>query len=176
LRAFRWVELVSLDAAGRPAGNVRRVSSETGRASSFELVSSGTADVIVVVQDEASHGDGAGARVVRHIVEGERVTSSELLGGGVGHALVDLFTPPPASGGGDAGGGRWMSFTDTQERARLLPLGANMVATGEPSSEPALEGARVVATATDGSVFAVGPSGSPDAAPRGWSLRRYVCR
>jgi hypothetical protein len=134
-----------------------------------------------MVQDEGAHVEGAGERVVRYAVDGDRVESGELLDGGVGHALVDLLAPQL----GDASSPRWLAFSDPQERAHLVPLGPALRLAGLAVAEPALDGARVVASLAPDVVYAVGPSasspapGAPGARPSatsGVELRRLVCR
>ena len=177
-RAYRWIELVALDAKGEATSPVRRVTSEKGRVASFDLAAGaadggGDARLVVVVQDEAAISEGAGERILRYTVDGQkdRVEAGELLDGGVGHALADLL-PLPSLAASDAGAPRWLSFTDTQEHAHLVPLGAALGLAGVPTLEPSLDGARIVASGPPGDVvYAVGP-----AAAAGAELRRLVCR
>jgi len=175
-RAYRWVELVALDAKGEATSAVRRVTPEKGRVASFDLATAppdggaGEPKLVVVVQDEAAVTEGAGERIVRYAVDGQkdRIESAELLDGGVGHALADLL-PLAAS---DPRATRWLSFTDTQEHAHLVPLGGSLGLAGAPTLEPSLDGARIVASGPPGDVvYAVGPG-----APAGVELRRLVCR
>lgn len=162
-RAYRWVEVVPLDASGEPAGPLRRVGSEKGRAVSFELARSG-ADLVVLVQDEAAPSEGAGARVVRHLVpQGGKVEAADVVDGGVGHAISEVA---PA-----AGASPWLAWNDVAERAHLTPLGPGAVATAPATLEPALDRARVVAAGKDGTLYAVVV---PDGAPA--ELRRFTCR
>jgi hypothetical protein len=177
-RAYRWVELVALDAKGEATSAVRRVTPEKGRVASFDLAAGapesgggGDPKLVVVVQDEAAVSEGAGERIVRYALDGQkdRIESGELLDGGVGHALADLL---PLAADGRGGGQHWLSFTDTQEHAHLVLLGASFGIAGAPTLEPALDGARIVASGPPGDiVYAVGP-----AAGAGVELRRLVCR
>lgn len=175
-RAYRWVELVALDAKGEATSPVRRITPDKGRVASFDLATSpaegggGEPKLVVVVQDEAAVTEGAGERIVRYAIDGQkdRVESAELLDGGVGHALADLLPLAAA----DPRAMRWLSFTDTQEHAHLVPLGSALGLAGAPTLEPSLDGARIVASGPAGEiVYAVGP-----AAPAGVELRRLVCR
>ncbi|MDF2694478.1 MAG: hypothetical protein K0S65_2861 [Labilithrix sp.] len=171
-RAFRWVEVVALAANGDAAGPVRRVSPEKGRAASFELARSGS-ELVVMVQDEAAPSEGAGARIVRYTV-GEKIESSDVVDGGVGTTLAELV--PAAS---PADGARWLAWTDTSERAHMTPLAGGLVAAGRPTTEPSLDGARVLAAASPDGIYAlVGASPSEPAAGRAAmhpELRRFVC-
>ena len=181
-RSYRWVELVALDAKGEPTSPVRRITPEKGRVASFDLVpaapeaGSAEARLVLVVQDEAAHVEGAGERVVRYVVDGQggRVESGDLLDGGVGHALVDVLT---AGDGPQAHVPRWLAFSDLQEHSHLVPLVASLALGGGPTAEPSLDGARVVAAGPSADViYAVGAAGAADAAGGRVELRRLVCR
>lgn len=181
-RAFRWVEVVPLSARGEPAGPVRRASSDKGRVASFELARRGS-DLVVLVQDEDAPSEGAGARIVAHVVA-ERAETIEIVDGGVDQALADLV--PIGSSPDEA---RWLAWTDTADHAHLLPLGAGLAAAGRATLEPALDGARVLAAAPPDALYAlVGPSQPgageaatnaerPSAASPGRlpELRRFAC-
>lgn len=173
-RAFRWVEAVALDARGEPAGPVRRVSPTSGRAAAFELSVRG-ADLVVIVQDEAAASEGGGSRIVRYVVSNE-VESADLVDGGVGETAE--LVPAPARGEAT----RWLAWSDGAERMRLMPLGPELIATGRTSFEPALDGARVVASSPPDVVYAlVGagprPEGSGESASQPHpELRRFTCK
>jgi hypothetical protein len=175
-RTFRWVEATMLDESGAPVGPVRRVSSPSGRAASFELARSG-ADLVVMVQDEAAPSEGAGGRIVRHVVRAaiDQIEEGGLVDGGVGTALADLV---PAAQQADAS--RWLAWTDTFERAHMTPLGQALVASGRSTSEPSLDGARVLAAAGPDGIFAlVGAAPAPDDdahAQHRPELRRLTCK
>ena len=170
-RSYRWVELVSLDAKGEPTSAVRRVSPEKGRAASFELARFGggtDGQLVVLVQDEAAHAEGAGERIVRYAIDGEKTDSADLLDGGVGHALADLLPP--------SGANRWLAFTDTQEHAHLILLGPALRISGANTMEPALDGTRVLGTSPPDALYAIGPAGAGDSATGRVELRRLICR
>ena len=173
-RAYRWVELVALDAKGEATSPVRRVSPEKGRVASFDLATmpaaNGDAQLVVVVQDEAAHAEGAGERIVRYAIEGEKLDGADLLDGGVGHALAELL---PASA--DAAAPRWLAFSDLQEHAHLAPLGPSLRLSAGPTLEPSLDNTRIV-TSTADVVFAVGPASGSDASGGRLELRRLICR
>jgi hypothetical protein len=179
-RAYRWVEVVPLDARGEPTGPVRRVSSEKGRAASFELSSSSSngSDLVVVVQDEAAPSEGAGARIVRYRVA-EKVESADVVDRGVGNVFAELV-PSVAQSDGP----RWLAWSDTSERAHMTPLGPGLVPAGPTSSEPSLDGARVLAASPpDGIYVLVGAGGdhvangeSSNTARPHPELRRFVCK
>lgn len=162
-RQFRWVEVIPLTATGEPAGPVRRASSEKGRAVAFELARSGD-DLVVVIQDEIAASEGGGARIVgRRLKAGsDKPEPFDVVKDGVGHALSDVVP----SANGDAA--HWIAWSDTSEHDHLTPLGASF-APGHATTEPALEGTRVLASAAD-AVFAL--AGVEKAQPE---LLRYLC-
>ncbi|MBS2017166.1 MAG: hypothetical protein JST00_30050 [Deltaproteobacteria bacterium] len=182
-RAFRWVEIVALDAKGEATSPVKRVSPERGRVVSFELARSGNeTDLVVLVQDEAARAEGGGERLVRYGVEGEKaekIEGSELVDAGVGQALAELVPAPSA-----APPSRWLSFADVQERTHLLPLAPAVRAAGAATAEPGLDGARVLASGAGDILFAVGPAngevgGRAGAAAKAGDrveLRRLSCK
>ncbi|MBX3188469.1 MAG: hypothetical protein KF819_15745 [Labilithrix sp.] len=171
-RAFRWVEIVALDGKGAVVSPVRRVSPQAGRVASFDLVSTPGAELVVVVQDEAAHAEGAGERIVRYVVaeKGEAIEGVELVDAGVGQALADLVVPA-----GSEAGARWLAWTDIQERAHLAPLGPGLVASAAATTEPSLDGSRVLAAIGADTFFVVTGAGAADAAGQ-IALRRLVCR
>lgn len=176
-RAYRWVEIVALDAKGEAVSPVRRVSPEKGRVASFELASAAGAagadgKLVVFVQDEAARVEGAGERLLRYRIEGEKVEAGELVDAGVGHSLADIV---PVWSGDTAASPtpRWLAFTDVQERAHLVPFGPGLDTQGIVTVEPSIEGARVVAAAGADALYAVAAAA---AGGRGSELRRLVCR
>jgi hypothetical protein len=180
-RAYRWVELVALDAKGEPTSAVRRVTPEKGRVASFDLAATAVEAgaeprLVVLVQDEAAHADGAGERIVRYFFDGQKdhVESGELLDGGVGHSLAELLGAP---GDPHAHAPRWLAFSDTQEHAHLVPLGPSLALAGKATIEPSLDGARIVGSGpAPDVVYAVGSAGAADAAGGRLELRRLICR
>jgi len=178
-RAYRWVELVALDAKGEAASPVRRVSPEKGRVASFDLASvaagaggGAEARLVVFVQDEAARVEGGGERLLRYRVDGDKIEAGELVDAGVSHSLAEIVpvwagepSPSPAP--------RWLAFADVQERARLVPFGPGLDPAGSATVEPSIDGARVVAASGPDVVYAAAPAA---AGSRGSELRRLVCR
>lgn len=183
-RAYRWVEVLPLDAHGEPAGPVRRVSSEKGRATSFELARSGD-ELLVMIQDEAARAEGGGARMVRHHVGAAGVDASDLVDGGVGHSLAEVVPTAGGKAGArielDGGAARWLAWSDVAERAHLTPLGASLLPNAPASAEPTLDGMRVLASVREaaGDVLVVLSGPAPEKShenDRGRpELRRFVC-
>lgn len=170
-RAFRWIEAVALSAQGEPEGPVRRVSSDTGRAASFELATSGS-DLIVFVQDEAASAEGAGARILQYVLGGAS-EPIEVVEGGIDEGLA-AFVPI----GGSPEGARWIAWTDTTERTRLLPVGPGLDGAGGATPEPALDGARVLAAAPPDAVYALtgaAPTSEEATAKSDPAVQRFAC-
>jgi hypothetical protein len=169
-RQFRWVEVMALDAKGESAGPVRRVGSEKGRAVAFELARSG-ADLVVMVQDEIAASDGT--RILRHkLDEAGKPETNDIVKDGVGHALADLV--PSASTTDSA---HWLAWSDTNEHTHLTQLGPGLVPQGKPSSEPTLEGARVLASSGDAlyALSGLDPGATRGSPPGNLELLRFVC-
>ena len=157
-RAFRWIEIVALDAKANMVGPVKRLTPEKGRVVAFDLINVGP-DVVALTQDEAALADGAGGRIVRYAIDaagsGGEAKGQDLLEGGVGHAIADIVPP-------------WVAWTDVTEHAHLLPAIG-----GLGSREPLLDGARVVAA--DGEkVFAI--TAVTNGPQKGLVLRALICR
>lgn len=179
-RAFRWVEVVPLDRNGEVKGAIRRVSTERGRAVTFELQRIGAgAELVVLVQDEAAHIEGGGSRIVRYgLPEGRdtndaKTSAADLVDGGVGRALAATF--PMASDAGSPS--RLLVWSDPNDHAHLLPLAPSLIAGAAPSLEPSLDGTRVVATSPDGAVFALALTGLAGSPAQGHAvLRRLGCK
>lgn len=171
-RAFRWVELLALDAKGEPRGAPRRLTSERGRVASLALSApaSDKGDVFAVVVDETAPSEGAGARLLGITLDGDRVETSELAAAGVAHASAELL-PAPAGAGE-----RWLAWTDVQERVVLAPLGRPGVGSAKPTTETAFGSARPLAAFPRGLVTANAVKVVESGAANGpVELRRYAC-
>lgn len=155
LRAWRWVEITSLDANGEPTSAVRRVTPERSHVVAFDFVQDDGA-LAVIVQDEGAASEGSGSRVSRYVVESDRVSATEIIDGGLGHALADLV---PAA---DAG---WLAWKDNHDHAWIVPASASYVPSGRPTAESALDGTRVLAAASRSQIFVTS----------GGELRRFTC-
>ena len=154
-RAFRWIELVALDAKGSVVGTAKRITPEKGRVVAFDLLEVG-ADVIAISQDEAALTDGGGGRIVRITIDDSGgAKAQDLLEGGVGHAIADIVSP-------------WIAWSDLTEHTHLLPIGG-----GVGTREPLLDGARVVAADGD-RLFAV--TAVTNGPGKGLVVRGFVCR
>lgn len=155
LRAWRWVEIVALDANGEVASPVRRVTPEKAHVVAFDFVVQDGV-LAVIVQDEGAASEGSGSRVSRYVVESDRISTTEILDGGLGHALADLV---PAA---DAG---WVAWKDNHDRAWIVPASASYVPSGRATAESALDGTRVLAAVGRSQIFVTS----------GGELRRFTC-
>jgi hypothetical protein len=170
LRAYRWVEVVQLDAKGEAIGGVRRVSPERGRVVSFELTraAGGGTEIIVLAQDEAAPSEGAGARIIRYAV-GDKLDTVDLVDAGVGRALAATFPIVPHANVGPSANAnaRWLVWSDPNDHAHLLPLAPTLLGAASPTLEPSLDGTRVLATAPNDVVFSLTSASA---------IRRLTCR
>ncbi len=155
-RRFRWLELLALDAAGAAVGAVKRLTVNTGHVSMFDLAPRAGASVPegldVIARDDEQAIDGAGGRIVRITVTGDKVDPPiAIVSESVGRGAPDLLDP---IGGGTA----WLAFSDTHDHVRLVPLDLTRTPTAPPSAEDALDKARVLLVAGTPSKTA-GPDG-----------------
>lgn len=155
LREYRAVEVVALDDAGQPTSPVRRITAESGRALAFDVVATDP-ELVVLVQDEAEASEGAGSRLVRVVVGESTAEPTAIVDGGIGQALVEVA--PGADGG-------WIAWKDEADHAWIAPATATAILGSRPTAEVALDGARVLAAAGGGAVYAAS----------GREVRRFVC-
>lgn len=143
-RRFRWLELVALDAAGAP-GPVKRLTPNNGHVSMFDLApranltgAPGGEVLDVVARDDEQAIDGAGGRIVRITISGDKVDPPvAIVSESVGRGAPDLLDPV-------GGGAAWLAFSDTHDRVRLLPLDGTRTPIAPPSAEDALDKARAL--------------------------------
>jgi hypothetical protein len=110
----------------------------------------------VLVQDEGAASEGGGSRVARFTIESDRIGATEIVDGGLGHALADVV---PAA---DAG---WLSWKDNADHAWIVPSTASYLPVGIPTAESVLDGTRVLAAAGSSNIFVTS----------GGELRRFTC-
>lgn len=135
-REYRWVEILAVDASGKPAGAPRRVTLATSHVSAYALVARSDGDLDVIVADPEETREGAGGRIVRVVVQADAIEAPVvLLPEGVGRGA-------PAAIAASSGSAPWLTFSDLTDHVGLLPLGAF---TPDPSVEPSLEDARPLA-------------------------------
>jgi hypothetical protein len=163
-RSFSWVELAAIDLRGAPAGASRAVVPASSHVSAFDLalrVRAGagkpaelTDDVDVFVRDDlpVSSG-GASGRILRAAAHPDAVEPpSPMAADDVGRGAPDALVM--------SDGSTWLSWVDTAERLRVLPLDAARSPSAAASVEAALDDARALALAPAGSGPASGAGGS----------------
>jgi hypothetical protein len=134
-RAYSWIEMTDVDAAGVPAGPARHLTPTSGHVSAYDLRPlSGEPKpaVLVVARDQGEAVDGSGGTLLRVRARGDGIEAplafpTEGLGRGA-PMLVESEGPGP-----------WLVWVDAHEAMRLLPLDAAGAPAGPPSPEPALE-------------------------------------
>jgi hypothetical protein len=157
-RDSRWVEILPVDDAGKPAGAVRRLTPASGHISAFTLVprptgapAQSTLDVFARDDEEAS--EGAGGRLLRIGVRVDAVESpTVLVADGAGRGAPEVMT---------GAGPSLVFYADTTDHSRLLPLSEGGAILGPSSPEPALSEARPLwaASATRGGAAAKDKAG-----------------
>lgn len=162
-REARWVEVVSVNDAGKPVGLVHRLVTPSGHASAFSLVSDAAAgkdDVLhVFLRDDEESSDGAGGALLQATLRADAVEPAALVAQGAGRGaptFVRLDVP-------------LLVYADAADHTVVLPLSSALTpfqpratgdaAPGSPSVEPSLEGARVLGpTKRGGLILAAFPN------------------
>jgi hypothetical protein len=137
-RAFSWVELVAVDAAGASVGAIRKLTSPNGHVASFDLAARPHGELDVFARDETQTREGEGGRVLHVVVHDATIDDAiVVVPDGAGRGALDLLAGP--------GGEAWLAYVDGADRPRLLPLGETRAPVGSPTTEDSLEGARLLA-------------------------------
>jgi hypothetical protein len=131
-RAFSWVEMVAVDAHGAPAAPVRRLTPSTGHVSAFDvtvLAREPKSTLLIVARDDGESVDGSGGTLL-HVRAGADFAEAplELPSDGLGRGAPDLVQASPP----------WLTWIDSRERLRLLPLDAAGAPAGRSSAEESL--------------------------------------
>jgi hypothetical protein len=152
-RSLGWLEAIAVDAHGEPAGPVRRLTSQSGHVSAYDVVARDVADgspggtapaVFVVARDDGETVDGSGGVLLRMRVGlqpgGEGADAPILLPtDGLGRgAPVFVSSPAPLSSVSPLA----LAWVGRDEQARLVPLDSAGAPAGPPSFEDALNDAR----------------------------------
>jgi hypothetical protein len=132
-RAFSWLEMVTLDAAGTPTGPTRRLTPASGHVSAYDvqaLAGEGRPTLLVVARDDGEAVDGSGGMLLRVRVR-EDGTDPPLAfpGDGLGRGAPSLVEAPLP----------WLAWIGPHEEMRLLPLDAAGVPVASPSGEAMLD-------------------------------------
>jgi hypothetical protein len=139
-RAFRWLEMLPLDERGEATGPTRKLTSERGHVSLFDMAArDGGAIVDIVVRDDGQESEGTGGRILRVTIKGDAPEAAiAIVSEAVGRGAPDLLSNADAA---------WLAYDDTTDKLRLLPLDAARIPSALPSLEDALDRARpLVAT------------------------------
>jgi hypothetical protein len=147
-RTPSWLEAMPLDAAGAPAGPLRRLTPTTGHVSAYDVLASRDSKpaALVIARDDGESIDGSGGSLLRvRVTEQGTDPPLALAGDGLGRGspmLVDAPLP-------------WLAWAGPHEELRLLPLDASGVPLALPSAEPALGESRPLLGGPEGMVVAV---------------------
>jgi hypothetical protein len=156
----RAIEVLALDAAGQPAGNVRRIRTESSRVVGYDLTTNSAGQAWVVWRQDASSAGAAGGRVLMAEVRSDGP-----------HEIVPLRED-------DVGSGEptwlapasplqepWLTFPDQRDRTLLVPVEYPHPASAPLALAPDLQGAAALAAVSGRVLFAQ---------PRGRSLELFV--
>jgi hypothetical protein len=136
VRAFGWLEMVAVDAAGSAIGAPRRLTPTLGHVSAYDvrsMVDQPRPTVLIVARDDGERVDDTGGSLFRLRVRddwAEVPTSIPIDGlGRGGPVLVDAPVP-------------WLAWVGPHEELRLVPLDAAGMPVGAPSAEAVLDETR----------------------------------
>jgi hypothetical protein len=162
-RAYSWLEMVTLDAAGAPVGPTRRLTPTSGHVSTYDvqaLAGEGRPTLLVVARDDGEAVDGSGGALLRvRVREDGADPPLAFPGDGLGRGAPSFVEGPLP----------WLAWIGPHEEMRLLPLDAAGVPVAPPSAEPLLDEALPLAAGGDGRMLVAFPG---DAAA---AFRRVAC-
>ncbi|HEY3819763.1 MAG TPA: hypothetical protein VGL81_21495 [Polyangiaceae bacterium] len=143
-RAYSWLEVVTVDAAGAPTGPTRRLTSTSGHVSAYDVQSlpgDGRPTLLVVARDDGEAVDGSGGVLLRVRVRADGVEPPVAFpGDGLGRGAPSLVE----------GEAPWLAWIGPHEEMRLLPLDAVGTPVAPPSAEALLDEALPLATLPGG--------------------------
>jgi hypothetical protein len=131
VRTVSWLEAMPLDAAGAPAGPLRRLTPTTGHVSAYDVLAARDSSkaALVIARDDGESVDGSGGALLRvRVTEQGADPPLALAGDGLGRGSPMLVDAPQT----------WLAWAGPHEELRLLPLDASGVPLALPSAEPAL--------------------------------------
>jgi hypothetical protein len=161
-RAYRWVELAPIDADGKPAGSVRRLTSATGHVSAFSMATHGDRLDLYAAEDDEST-DGAGGSILHVAVDVDGLTRAAPLvssGAARGGTPAVVWQSQAAPGSDDNVG--YLAYVDIADRSRLVALDRTGSSQSMPTLEPDLDDARLLAADPFGELLIATPR--PDGA------------
>lgn len=121
----RGIEILALDAAGKPAGTVRRIRTDAARVVGYDLTTSTTGNAWLVWRQDAPSPSAGGGRVFMAEVQSDGpgeplLVREEDVGSGAPSWLGAGALSAVAGTQGFAG--RWLTFPDQRDRTLLLPI------------------------------------------------------
>ena len=132
-RAYSWLEMVTVDAAGAPTGPTRRLTPTSGHVSTYDvqaLAGEGRPTLLVVARDDGEAVDGSGGALLRlRVREDGADPPLAFPGDGLGRGAPSLVDGPLP----------WLAWIGPHEEMRLLPLDLAGVPVAPPSAEPLLD-------------------------------------
>ena len=158
----RGIEVLALDAAGQPAGNVRRIRTDSARVVGYDLTTNAAGNAWLVWRQDASSAGAAGGRVLMAEVQSDGP-----------HEIVPLREDDVGSGeptwlataAGPQQPSPWLTFPDQRDRTLLVPVDYPRPASAPLGLAADLQGAAALAGASGRVLFAQ---------PRGRSLELFV--
>jgi hypothetical protein len=164
VRAYGWLEMIAVDAAGNATGPVRRLTSSSGHVSSYDLLvrlDQPQPGILVVARDDGEAVDGAGGALLRVRARGDGAEPPVALPtDGLGRGAPMLVSAPAP----------WLAWVGPREQLRLQPLDITGEIVAVASAEEGLDEARPLL------LLAAGPHGprppslaTPPASPGGTS-------
>jgi hypothetical protein len=156
----RGIEVLALDAAGQPAGNVRRIRTDSARVVGYDLTTNAAGNAWLVWRQDASSAGAAGGRVLMAEVQSDGP-----------HEIVPVREDDVGSGeptwlgAASPAGAPWLTFPDQRDRTLLVPAGYPQPAAPPLVLAAELQGAAALAAVSGRVLFAQ---------PRGRSLELFV--
>jgi len=154
-RTSQWIEIVALDDHAAPLAPARPLTGPSGHIGGFDLATRPSGELDVLARDDEQPTEGAGGRILRITLHGERGETADpaavVVADGVGRGAIDLVT---ARNGADA----WLAFADVADHTRLVALGDARAPLGAPSGEAALDSARLLGVTAPDTLLAAFPS------------------
>jgi hypothetical protein len=159
----RAIEVLALDAVGQPAGNVRRIRTDSTRVVGYDLTTNAAGNAWVVWRQDASSAGAAGGRVLMAEVQSDGPheivpVREDDVGSGEPTWLAPA-TELPASWQ------PWLTFPDQRDRTLIVPVEYPHPASAPLGLAADLQGAAALAARSGRVLFAQ---------PRGRSLELFV--
>jgi hypothetical protein len=155
----RYIQVVALDGAGTPTGEVRRLGPEQERVVGYDLSTTSAGNAWLVWRQDAPSPGAAGGRVLM----------AEVRSDGAHDVLPvreeDVGSGEPSWLGAGSGTAPWLTFPDQRDRTLLLPVQYPLPIAPPLALDAALEAASALAAVGGQVLFA---------RPRGRALELFV--